>query len=182
MHASSWDHKLIHFHIAFWICLLGVWKERGKLQKFKYLENEKSFLDKIIEFFEGISFGQKIKNRDTRFMYRHLFCRTVVSSCFCNFVNNIIAKFICFQTCTYPYSFHYHSFPLVFLKSNHQPFNFTKNLIIPHWSQFQALRYNAYWKMELKGRRLFQNNNYSYDTWKLCHYLIQNNNNYHNHI
>ena len=43
-------------------------KEGKKLQKFEYLENEKSFLDEIKTFFivfEGISFGEKIK--DTSF-------------------------------------------------------------------------------------------------------------------
>ena len=39
-------------------------KERKKLQKFEYLENEKSFLDEIKTFFivfEGLSFDEKIK-------------------------------------------------------------------------------------------------------------------------
>ena len=42
MQANSWHHKLFHFHLFFWIW--KVWKEE-KLQKFEYLENEKSFLD-----------------------------------------------------------------------------------------------------------------------------------------
>ena len=39
-------------------------KERKKLQKFEYLENEKSFLDEIKTFFmdfKGLSFCEKIK-------------------------------------------------------------------------------------------------------------------------
>ena len=40
-------------------------KEEEKMQKFEYLENEKSFLDEIktsFTVFEGLSFGGKIKN------------------------------------------------------------------------------------------------------------------------
>ena len=40
-------------------------KEGKKLQKFEYLENEKSFLDEIKKHFivfKGLSFGKKIKN------------------------------------------------------------------------------------------------------------------------
>ena len=38
-------------------------KEQEKIQKFQYLENEKSFLDKIknILVFEGLRFGKKQK-------------------------------------------------------------------------------------------------------------------------
>ena len=38
-------------------------KEVEKIQKFEYLENEKSFLDEIKKFsvFEGLTFGEKIK-------------------------------------------------------------------------------------------------------------------------
>ena len=40
-------------------------KEEEKLQKFEYLENDKSFLDEIkkhfFTVFEGLSFGGKIK-------------------------------------------------------------------------------------------------------------------------
>ena len=38
--------------------------ERGKLPKFKYLENGKSFLDEkaFLIVFEGLSFDEKIKN------------------------------------------------------------------------------------------------------------------------
>ena len=38
-------------------------KEEEKIQKFEYLENEKSFLDEIKKFFtvfDGLSFGEKI--------------------------------------------------------------------------------------------------------------------------
>ena len=40
-------------------------KKRKKLQKFEYLENEKSFFDEIKILFivlEGLSFGEKIRN------------------------------------------------------------------------------------------------------------------------
>ena len=40
-------------------------KEGKKLQKYEYLDNEKSFLDEIKTFFivfEGLSFDEKIKN------------------------------------------------------------------------------------------------------------------------
>ena len=39
-------------------------KEEGKIQKFEYVENGKSFLDEIKNIFtvlEGLSFGEKIK-------------------------------------------------------------------------------------------------------------------------
>ena len=39
-------------------------RKEQKLQKFEYLENEKSFLDEIkkhFSVFEGLSFGEKIK-------------------------------------------------------------------------------------------------------------------------
>ena len=49
MQANSWHHKLFHFHLFFWIW--KVWKEE-KLQKFEYLENEKSFLDDIKNIFQ----------------------------------------------------------------------------------------------------------------------------------
>ena len=40
-------------------------KEEEKIQKFEYLENEKSFLDEMkkhFSVFEGLSFGEKKKN------------------------------------------------------------------------------------------------------------------------
>ena len=39
-------------------------KEGKELQKFKYLKNQKSFLDARVFFlgFEGLSFGEKMKN------------------------------------------------------------------------------------------------------------------------
>ena len=49
------------------ICFFGSGKsgkEEEKIQKFEYLENEKSCLDEIKTFFtvfEGLSFGEKIK-------------------------------------------------------------------------------------------------------------------------
>ena len=42
------------------------------IQKFEYLENEKSFLDKVKKkfiVFEGLSFGEKIKNSGRKFIY-----------------------------------------------------------------------------------------------------------------
>ena len=62
MQVISWHHKLFHFHLTFWIWNCG--KDRKKLQKFEYLENEKSFLDEIKTFFivfKGLSFCEKIK-------------------------------------------------------------------------------------------------------------------------
>ena len=50
MQANLWHHKLFHFHLPFWIW--KVWKGK-KLQKFEYLENEKSFLDEIKNIFQG---------------------------------------------------------------------------------------------------------------------------------
>ena len=52
MQASSWHHKLFHFHLPFWI-----WKVLN-------LKNEKNFLDEmknILMVFEGLSFGKKMK-------------------------------------------------------------------------------------------------------------------------
>ena len=49
MQVILWHHKLFHFHLSFWIWKVG--KGREKLQKFEYLENEKSFLDEIKNIF-----------------------------------------------------------------------------------------------------------------------------------
>ena len=49
--------KLFHFYLSFWIG--KVWKGK-KLQNFEYLENENNFLAKTV--FEGLPFGEKIKN------------------------------------------------------------------------------------------------------------------------
>ena len=47
------------------LCIWKVWKGREKIQKFEYLENERSFLDEIKKtlfiVFEGLSFSEKIK-------------------------------------------------------------------------------------------------------------------------
>ena len=62
MQTKLWYHKLFHFHCPFESGKCG--KEGKKLQKFEYLENEKSFLDEIKHIFivfEGLSFDQKIK-------------------------------------------------------------------------------------------------------------------------
>ena len=45
MQVNSWQHKLFYFHLTFWIW--KEWKGREKTQKFKYFENEKSFLNEI---------------------------------------------------------------------------------------------------------------------------------------
>ena len=51
MQVNSWHHKLFHFHLTLWIW--KVWKGREKIQKFKYLENENSFLDEIKNIFHS---------------------------------------------------------------------------------------------------------------------------------
>ena len=61
MQANSW-HKLFHFHLSFlsWKC----GKEGKKLQKYEYLENEKSFFDEIkntFQFWKGHHFVEKQK-------------------------------------------------------------------------------------------------------------------------
>ena len=43
MQANSWHYKLFCFHSHF--CVWRAWKRREKIQKFGYLENEKSFFD-----------------------------------------------------------------------------------------------------------------------------------------
>ena len=45
MQENSWHHKLFHCHFSFWIW--KVWKGTEKIQKFEYLEDERSFLDEI---------------------------------------------------------------------------------------------------------------------------------------
>ena len=50
MQTKLW-HKLFHFHLPFRIW--KVWKGRENLQKFEYLENEKSFLDEIKSIFHS---------------------------------------------------------------------------------------------------------------------------------
>ena len=74
MQVNSWHHKLFHFHLSFrtW----KVWKEGKKLQKFEYLENEKSFLDEMKNIFH--SFWRAIiwwknKNSDASFKYVRFF-------------------------------------------------------------------------------------------------------------
>ena len=51
MQVSSWHHKLSHSPLSFWIWKL--WKGMEKLQKFKYLKNEKSFLDESKNIFHS---------------------------------------------------------------------------------------------------------------------------------
>ena len=53
MQANLSHHKLFHFCLLFWIWRFG--KEGKKLQKFEYLENEKSFLDEIKNIFHTFS-------------------------------------------------------------------------------------------------------------------------------
>ena len=50
MQANSWHHKLSHFHLSF--CIRKVWKGK-KIQKLKYLENKKNFLDEIKNIFHS---------------------------------------------------------------------------------------------------------------------------------
>ena len=50
MQANPWHHKLFHFHLFFWTW--KVWKGRGKITKFEYLENEKSFFDERKNIFQ----------------------------------------------------------------------------------------------------------------------------------
>ena len=59
-------HDIINYPTS--SCPLPSWKcgkEREKLQKFEYVENEKSFLDEktttFLIVFQGLSFGEKIK-------------------------------------------------------------------------------------------------------------------------
>ena len=49
MQANSLHHKLFHFHFSFGI--RKAWKGRKKIQKFEYVENEKSFLDEMKNIF-----------------------------------------------------------------------------------------------------------------------------------
>ena len=59
MQVSWWHHKSFHFHLSFWIW--NLWKGK-KIQKYEYLETEKSFLDKtFVTVFKGLSFGEKTK-------------------------------------------------------------------------------------------------------------------------
>ena len=51
MEANLWYPKLFHFHLPFWIW--EVWKGNEKLQKFKYLKNEKGFLNEMKKFFHS---------------------------------------------------------------------------------------------------------------------------------
>ena len=52
MQANSWDHKLFHFYLSFWIW--KKWKGRGKITKiWIYLWNKKSFLDEIKNIFHS---------------------------------------------------------------------------------------------------------------------------------
>ena len=63
MQNNSWCCKLFNFPLSFWIW--KVWQGQGKMQKFEYLKNDKSFLDEIKAFFivfQELSFGEKIKN------------------------------------------------------------------------------------------------------------------------
>ena len=51
MQASTWHHKLFHSICPFVFGKCG--KEQRKLQKFEYLENEKSFLDEVKNAFHS---------------------------------------------------------------------------------------------------------------------------------
>ena len=58
-------HGIINYSTFIYPFESGKYGKKGeKLQKFEYLENEKSFLDEIKTFFmvfEGLPFGEKIK-------------------------------------------------------------------------------------------------------------------------
>ena len=58
-------HDIINYSISIYPLASGKCRKEGKkLPKSGYLENEKSFLDGIKNFFivfEGLSFGEKIK-------------------------------------------------------------------------------------------------------------------------
>ena len=51
MQANSWHHKFFHVHSSFWIW--KVRKRRGKLQKFEYFENKRSFLYEMKNIFNS---------------------------------------------------------------------------------------------------------------------------------
>ena len=51
MQGNLWHYKLLHSICSFEFAKSG--KEEGKLQKFEYLENEKSFLDEIKNIFHN---------------------------------------------------------------------------------------------------------------------------------
>ena len=64
MQDNSWYYKLFHFRLPFWIWSVKCGKEEQKLQKFEYVENEKSLLDEIKTFFivfQGLSLLKKYK-------------------------------------------------------------------------------------------------------------------------
>ena len=50
MQATSWHHKLFHFHFFFWVGKCG---KEG--EKFEYLENENSFFYEIKNIFHSFS-------------------------------------------------------------------------------------------------------------------------------
>ena len=63
IYASQFITSLI-IPLPFVLLNLESVERNGKIQKFEYLENEKSFLDEIKKNyigFEGLSFGKKIK-------------------------------------------------------------------------------------------------------------------------
>ena len=63
MQSSSWDHKLFHFHLCFWIW--EMWKGRVKITKIWISEELKELFQWNRKYFfivfEGLSFGEKIK-------------------------------------------------------------------------------------------------------------------------
>ena len=95
MQANSWHHKLFRFHLSIWIW--KVWKRKKKLQKFEYLENEKSFPDEIKNIFHSIWRGiiswknkNSIKNSGHKLytacqwvwekVSKHLHCRLILET------------------------------------------------------------------------------------------------------
>ena len=62
MQASSWHHKLFHFHLFFWVWKL--WKGRENFTKVWISRERKELLrwnKKHFSVFERLSFGEKIK-------------------------------------------------------------------------------------------------------------------------
>ena len=79
--ANSWHQKIFYFHLSFWIW--KVWKEREKTQKFEYLQNKKTFLDKTNNIFHSFLKGNHLlKNKNLIKNSRHIL----------NSANGILAK------------------------------------------------------------------------------------------
>ena len=64
MQVSSWQYKLFHFYLSFWIW--KVCKRREKITKNWISREEKELFrwnkKHFSEFFKGLSFGEKLEN------------------------------------------------------------------------------------------------------------------------